>query len=90
MTVTGTEFEKASLSELDFAPPCDCRLIILSLFGRIFVMRRCDKPARWAANMACCGNQNLSCPQHRYCGSINRCWRCKQWVPSLKLRWRRI
>jgi hypothetical protein len=89
MTVTETEFEKASLSELDFDPPCDCQLIF-ELFGRIRVVRRCDKPARWAANMPCCSHQTLSCPKHRYSTSINQCWRCKQWVPPLKLRWRRI
>jgi hypothetical protein len=89
MNVTETEFEKASLSELDFEPPCDCQLI-LNLFGRIFVVRQCDKPPRWAARMPCCGNQSLSCPNHRYSRWINQCSRCKQRAPSLKLRWRRI
>jgi hypothetical protein len=41
MTATETEFEKASLSELDFDPPCDCQLKF-SLFGCIFVVRQCD------------------------------------------------
>jgi hypothetical protein len=87
MSLTEAEFDKASLSELDFDPPCDCRLI-LYLFGRIFVVRQCDKPARWAANMACCSHQSLSCPKHRY--SVNQCSRCKQYVLPRKLRWRRI
>jgi hypothetical protein len=89
MTVSETEFETASLSELDFDPPCDCQLTF-NLFGRIFVVRQCDKPPRWAANMPCCSHQALSCPKHRYSTSINQCSRCKQWVPQLKLRWRRI
>jgi hypothetical protein len=89
MTVTETEFEKASLSELDFDPPCYCQLRF-NLFGRIFVVRQCDKPPRWAANMACCNHQLLSCPKHRHNNGINQCSRCKQWVPPLKLRWRRI
>ena len=89
MTFTETEFEKASLSELDFDPPCDCQRVF-NLFGRIRVARQCDKPARWAANMMCCSHQNLSCAKHRYSGSINQCSRCKQWAPPLKLRWRRI
>ena len=87
MTVTEIEFEKATLSELDFDPPCDCQLIF-NLFGRIFVVRQCDKAARWAANMACCSRQTLSCPKHRY--SIIRCSQCKRRVAALKLRWRRI
>jgi hypothetical protein len=88
MTVTETEFENAGLSEIDFDPLCD-RQLIFNLFGRIFVARQCDEPVRWAANMACCGNQTLSCPKHRYRTSFNQCSRCKQCVP-LKLRWRRI
>ena len=88
MTLTETEFEKASLSELDFDPPCDCQLIF-NLFGRIRVVRQRDKPARWAANMPCCGNQILSCPKHLYRTGFSRCSRCKQCVP-FKLRWRRI
>ena len=89
MTVTETEFEKASLSQLEFDPSCDCQRI-LNVFGRIRVVRQCDKPARWAANMPCCSHQTLSCPKHRYSTCINQCWRCKQYVPPLKLRWRRI
>jgi len=89
MTVTETEFEKASLSELDFYPPCDCQLTF-HLCGRIFVVRQCDKPPRWAANMPCCSHPTLSCSKHRYSTSVNQCSRCKQWVPPLKLRWRRI
>jgi hypothetical protein len=87
MTITQTEFEKPGLSQLDFDPRCDRRLRF-NLFGRIVVVRQCDKPPRWAANMACCGHQTLSCPEHRYRTNINLCSRCKQWVP--KLRWRRI
>lgn len=89
MTVARTEFDRENLSELDFDPPCDCRLIILSLFGRTFVMRRCHRPARWTANMACCNHETLSCPQHRYHTDLKWCLRCKQYVPR-KLRWRRI
>ena len=43
MTVTETEFDNASLSELDFDPSCDCQLKF-NLFGRIFVVCQCDKP----------------------------------------------
>jgi hypothetical protein len=89
MTVTGTEFEKAGLSELDFDPPCDWQLIF-NLFGRIFVVCQCDKLPRWAANMPCCSHQTLSCSKHRYSAGINQCSWCKQWVPPLSLRWRRI
>jgi hypothetical protein len=89
MTITETEFEKASLGWLDFDPPCDCQLTF-NLFGHICVVRQCDKPSRWAAKMACCKHQTLSCPKHRYSISINHCSRCKQWVPPLQLRWRRI
>ena len=87
MSIAEAEFEKARLSELDFNPRCDCRLI-LYLFGRIFVVRQCDKPARWSAKMACCSHQTLSCPKHRY--NINRCSRCKQSLRPRRLRWRRI
>jgi len=89
MSISETEFEKETLLELDFAPRCDCQMAF-SLFGHIVVVRHCDKPPRWAANMACCGHQALSCPKHRYSTSINQCSRCKQWVSPLKLRWRRI
>lgn len=88
MSVTEAEFEKASLSELDFSPRCDCRLIVY-LFGRIFVVCQCGKPARWAANMACCSHQTLSCPKHRNRNSFNLCPRCNKHMP-FKLRWRRI
>ena len=87
MTVTENEFEKATLGELDFGPPCDRRLMF-NLFGRIFVVYRCDKAARWAANIECCSRQTLSCPKHRY--SIIRCSQCKRRLAALKLRWRRI
>ena len=89
MTVTAREFDLASLSGLDFDPPCDCQLMF-ELFGRIFIVRQCHKQPRWAANMPCCSHQTLSCPNHRYSTSVNRCSRCKQWVPPLSLRWRRI
>ena len=89
MTITETGFEKASFSELDFDPPCDWQLR-LYLFGRVFVVCHCDKPPRWAANMPCCSHQTLSCPNHRYSTSIKQCSRCKQWAPTLNLRWRRI
>jgi len=89
MTFTETEFERASLNELDFDPPCD-RQLVFNLFGRIFVVRQCDKPPRWAASRACCSHETLSCPKHRYSISINRCLRCKQWADPLKLRWWRI
>jgi hypothetical protein len=89
MTVTETKFEKASLRELDFDPPCDYQLIF-NVLGRILVVCQCDKPPRWVANMACCSHQTLSCPKHRYSTGINQCSRCKQWMHTLKLRWRRI
>jgi hypothetical protein len=90
MTTTETKLENPGLGQLDFDPRCDYE-VRLSLFGRTFVLRHCDTPSRWFANMACCSHQMLSCPKHRYYrANINQCARCKRWVPQPKLRWRRI
>jgi hypothetical protein len=88
MSISETEFEKETLRGLDFAPQCDCQMA-LSLFGHIVVVRHCERPTRWTANMACCSHKALSCRKHRYSRSIAHCPRCKQWV-SHQLRWRRI
>jgi hypothetical protein len=88
MAFIETEFEKAFLSELDFDPLCDCQLKF-NLFGRIWIVYQCSELPRWTTDMACCMQQALSCPKHRYSTGIRYCSRCRQWA-TVKLRWRRI
>jgi hypothetical protein len=76
--------DTAILARLRFDLPCD-RNITLWVF-RPIMLRRCKKPARWAARKQCCGAVVLSCHKHRE--AIVKCERCKL-VRSL-LRWSRI
>jgi hypothetical protein len=76
--------ETAVLERLKLDLPCDL-VVALKVF-RPIALRRCKKPARWAARNHCCGEVMLSCPKHR--DAFAKCERCKL-VRSLR-RWTRI
>lgn len=47
-----------SLDDVDFEPVCS---IILRTYG---VRKPCDRPAKWAGTMPCCGKVGLICEHH--------------------------
>jgi hypothetical protein len=76
--------DTAGLAKLKFDLPCD-RVLALKIVRPITV-RRCKKPARWAACIICCGDVLLCCHKHR--NTAVKCKRCKRiWASQ---RWSRI
>jgi hypothetical protein len=74
----------AILEQLKFDPPCD--VVVAIRIIRPITLRRCKKPARWAARKQCCGEVLLSCHKHR--DPAAKCGRCK--LVRSWLRWSRI
>ena len=72
------------LEGLKFDLPCD--VVVALWIIRPITLRRCKKPARWAARKQCCGDVLLSCPNHR--DTVMKCGRCK--LVRSWLRWSRI
>jgi hypothetical protein len=79
-----SEPDTAVLAKLKFDLRCD-RVIALKIV-RPIILRRCNKPARWAACITCCGDVMLCCGKHR--DITVRCKRCKRFWSFL--RWSRI
>jgi PP-loop superfamily ATP-utilizing enzyme len=76
--------DTAVLAKLNFDLRCD-RVLALKIL-RPITLRRCNKPARWAACIICCGDVMLCCHKHR-CTAV-KCKRCKRIWPLP--RWSRI